>query len=47
MDLLKASTKICFDMASKNNVRSKNSKALLVGQDVVSCIFLDESMKFM
>ena len=33
MGLLKAPTKICFDVTSNSNMRSKISKALLVGQD--------------
>ena len=33
-------------MALKDNVRSKNPKTLSVGQDIVNCIFLDESMEF-
>ena len=42
---LKTSTKICLDVVSKDNVRSKNSNTLSVGQDIVNCIFLDESME--
>ena len=46
MGLLKTSTKIYLDVALKDNVRSKNPKTLSVGQDIVNCIFLDESMEF-
>ena len=46
MSLLKTSTKICLDVGAKDNVRSKNYKTLSVGQDIVNCIFLDESMEF-
>ena len=41
MNLLKTSTKTCLDVCHmpKDNVRSKNSKTLSVGQDIVNCIF--------
>ena len=32
-------------MTSNDNVRSKNSKTFSVGQDLVNCIFVDESME--
>ena len=44
--LLETSTKVCLDVASKDNVRSKNSKTLSVGQEIMNYIFLDESMEF-
>ena len=34
--MLKVSTKICFDVTSNDNVRSKNSQTLSVGQDIAS-----------
>ena len=46
MGLLKTSAKIYFHVTSNDNVRSKNSKTLIVGQDIVNCIWLDESMEF-
>ena len=44
--LLKASTKICLHVTSNDDERSENSKILSVGQEIVNCILLDESMAF-
>lgn len=47
MYLLKTSTKICFDITSKENVRSKNSKTLsVIGQDIVNFVLQDEAIGF-